>query len=130
MGHRDGLHVRRRDGHRRPHCAGQGHRRLRIRGGRVNDQELMQAIHAKYGEEITQAVQGTPFPAALLAALTANESGLDDAACRFEAKTYSELSLVAIGRKAASNGIGGEDLQKWLQSLSGHAAIAALLNLA
>lgn len=96
----------------------------------MNDQELMAAIHAKYGDWIADACAGTPFPPALLAALTANESGLDEGAARFEKNVYIELSLVAVGRKPAANGIGGQDLQKYLEGLTAQAAVLAVMNLA
>ena len=64
------------------------------------DKQLMTAIEAKYGEFIADAVKGTPFPAALVAALVANETGLNESATRFESEPFYEISFVLIGRKA------------------------------
>lgn len=80
----------------------------------MTDAQLMLAIKVKYGEWIDTAVEGTPFRASLVAALVANESGLDDAAQRLEPAVLSALTLVLIGRKANFGSIGGQDLKKWL----------------
>lgn len=96
----------------------------------MTDQELMGAIQHKYGEWIDEACRGTAFPSALLAALVANETGLEEGATRFEPGVYQDLSLVAIGRRAAFGEIGGADLQKYLHGLTAQAAILAVFNLA
>lgn len=96
----------------------------------MTDPQLMAAIKAKYGEWIDEGCRGTQFPPALVAALVANETGLDEGAARFEPSVYQDLSFVAVGRRPALNGIGGEDLQKYLDGLTAQAAVLALMNLA
>lgn len=93
--------------------------------------ELMTQIKSKYATSINAAVQGTPFPPALLAALTANESGLDEGATRLEPAVYIDLSLVLTGRRAQFNEIGAADLKTYLGDIANPAtAVLALLNLA
>lgn len=94
------------------------------------DQQLMEGIKAKYGAAIAQAVAGTPYPAALLAALTANEGALDENASRLEPKVLGDLALTVTGTKAAYGSIGALDLQNYLAELMGKDAILALRNLA
>lgn len=96
----------------------------------MTDPELMAAIHSKYGSWINQAAEGTPFPPALLAALTANESGLDESAARFEPSAYESLSFVVIGKKAEYQGIGALDLTKYLENLTPPATVLSMVNLA
>jgi len=84
----------------------------------VTDQELMAAIKAKYGSFIDEAIEGTPFPAALVAALVANESGLNEGATRFEPKVAGALILLATGVKANYGSIGAQDLLDWLGQIS------------
>lgn len=84
----------------------------------MTDAELMQAIRAKYGAFIDAAVKGTPFPAALVAALVANESGLNEQAARFEHKVLGDLAQVIIGHKAAYGSIGAQDLTDWIAGVN------------
>jgi len=84
----------------------------------MTDPELMAAIREKYGSFIDAAVAGTPFPASLVAALVANESGLNEAAARFEPAVFGELAFVLTGRKAAFGSIGAQDLGEWLGRVS------------
>ena len=84
----------------------------------MTDPELMAAIREKYGSFIDAAVEGTPFPASLLAALVANESGLNESAARFEPAVFGELAFVLTGRKAAFGSIGAQDLGEWLGRVS------------
>lgn len=84
----------------------------------MTDAELMQGIRTKYGAFIADAVAGTPFPAALLAALVANESGLNEQAARFEPKVLGDLALVLIGRKAAFGALGAQDIGNWLAGVN------------
>lgn len=84
----------------------------------MTDAELMQAIRAKYGAFIDEAVKGTPFPAALVAALVANESGLNEQAARFEHKVLGDLAQVIIGHKAAYGSIGAQDLTDWIAGVN------------
>jgi hypothetical protein len=74
------------------------------------EQELMAKIKTTCGPWIDAAVEGTTYPPALLAALTANESGGDLKAQRFEAKVFGQLAQVLVGHKANFGAIGGEDL--------------------
>ena len=78
------------------------------------DEQLMQAIEAKYGGYIAEAVAGTPFPAALLAALVANESGLNEQAARFEHSVVGDLLLVLVDRKPNFGSITKAKLIDWI----------------
>jgi len=66
----------------------------------MTDAELMGAIAAKYGDAITAATAGTSWPPEFLAALTANESGLDPTESRFEPTVAGSLLMLLIGRRA------------------------------
>jgi hypothetical protein len=95
------------------------------------EESLMGQIHEKYGAEIERAVAGSPFPPALLAALTANEEGLDPNRSRLEPGVYVDLSLVLVGRLAEYDGIGAADLGVYLGDvIAPKSAMLALLNLA
>lgn len=96
----------------------------------MTDPQLMAAIHSKYGSWINQASAGTRFPPALLAALTANESGLDEGAARFEPGVYESLSFVVIGKRPEYEGIGALDLTKYLENLTPAATVLSMVNLA
>jgi hypothetical protein len=103
----------------------------------VNDQQLMEGIRAKYGAFIAAAVKGTAYPAAFVAALVANESGLDEQASRFEPGDFWQLAFVLIGRSAAHDraafgSIGGEDLKAWIgrNPQLAEQSVLALANLA
>ena len=74
------------------------------------EQELMTKIKTDCGPWIKDAIDGTPFPAELLAAITANESDGDPTKQRFEAKVFGQLAQVLVGQKANYGAIGGEDL--------------------
>jgi hypothetical protein len=78
------------------------------------DQELMAKIKATCGEFINEAVAGMPYPPALLAALTANESGGDPNVQRLEPKVLADLSLTLVGKKANYGSIGADDLREWM----------------
>jgi hypothetical protein len=98
------------------------------------DEVLLDQIRIKYGRFIDRAVAGTLFPAGLLAALVANEAGLDENAQRFEPGDFWQLAFVAIGKKAAHDrpsfgAIGRQDLTGYL-TLAGVGAIAQLVDLA
>lgn len=98
------------------------------------DEVLLDQIRIKYGRFIDRAVAGTPFPAGLLAALVADEAGLDENAQRFEPNDFWQLAFVAIGKKAAHDrpsfgAIGRQDLTGYL-TLAGIGAIAQLADLA
>lgn len=79
------------------------------------EQELMAKIKTTCGPWIDAAVEGTPYPATLLAALTANESGGDPAVTRFEPAVLGQLALTVIGRKANFGALGGEDIGTYVR---------------
>ncbi len=58
----------------------------------MTDQQLMQAIKSKWGEDISAAVSASSLPASFLAALIANESGGNDQATRYEPAVFSRLA--------------------------------------
>jgi hypothetical protein len=95
------------------------------------DGQLMQDIRAKYGRYMVDAVKNTLFPESLLAALVANESGLNENASRFEPGILADLTLVLVGRKAAYGSIGAEDLKGYFpNSLLPDQYARSLMNLA
>lgn len=99
------------------------------------DEILLDQIRIKYGADIAAATHGTPFPPAVLAALTANESGLDEAASRFEPSDFWQLAFVSVGLKAAHDrpafgSIRTQDLQNYLGRYTDRGVISALISLA
>ena len=99
------------------------------------DEVLLDQIRIKYGRFIDRAVAGTPFPAGLVAALVANEAGLDENKTRFEPNDFWQLAFVAVGRKAAHDrpafgAIGRQDLMVVLSPKVGVGAIGVLIDLA
>ena len=66
----------------------------------MTDAEMMQQIKTHLGDYIAGAVEGTPFPASLVAAIVANESGGNAAASRFEPVVFGELARVIAGQKS------------------------------
>jgi len=77
------------------------------------EQQLMAKIKSECGDWIREAIAGTPYPEAFLAALTANESGGDTAAARFELRVFYELAFVILGRKANLGSTRAQDLLAW-----------------
>jgi hypothetical protein len=77
------------------------------------EQQLMQKIKSECGDFIAAVVQNTPYPPALLAALTANESGGNAAASRFEPAVFGDLAHVVTAAKAGYGSIGRADLLAW-----------------
>ena len=75
------------------------------------EQELMLRVRTICGAAIEEAVRNTPYPPALLAALTANESGGNLAATRFESGVLGQLAQVIVGHRANFGSIGAEDLK-------------------
>jgi hypothetical protein len=65
----------------------------------VNDAQLMQKIRNEMGDYIAGAVEGTPFPPALVAALVANESSGQANLQRFEPAVFAELARVITLQK-------------------------------
>lgn len=99
----------------------------------MTDAELMAAIREKYGSLITDSTAAPaafPISAAFVAALVANESGLNEQASRFEQNVLAQLSLVVIGRKDAFGSITIDDLDKYIPaSFSFAHAMLAMVNL-
>jgi hypothetical protein len=110
---------------------------------KMTDQEMMLKISLMMGEEIREAIAGTPFSESFVAALVANESGGDVYATRFESSVFTSLAAVLIAHKPSFGSIGAQDLMKacWpesqVNSHTGHQpvwgfqqALLALVNLA
>jgi len=74
------------------------------------EQLLMQKVKSVCGDYIDEAVKSSEVPDTFLAALTANESGGDPAAMRFEPQIFQKLAFLAIGRIANFGSIGKQDL--------------------
>jgi hypothetical protein len=95
------------------------------------DQQLMQKVKEVYGSFIDAAVDGTPYPAAFLAALAANESSGDPAVARFEPAVFWQLSFTLINRKQNFGAIKPDDLAHYLAAPEDpRTAVLALVNLA
>lgn len=76
----------------------------------IEDERLLSAIREKYSAYIDSACRGSGFPASLLAALTANETGIDPTKSRFESNVFVDLAQVLAGKKANFGSIGAEDI--------------------
>lgn len=100
------------------------------------DQVLMAHVKDVCGSFIVEAVKSTPYPPALLAAITANETGGDATKTRFEAAVFGKLAKVMLSLEAAHpamyGSIGAQDLYKWVVSPSRKFAdsLLSLVNLA
>lgn len=81
------------------------------------EETLAKHVHDVCGPWIDEAVAGTPYPASLLGALSANESGGDPAKSRFEPAIFGKLARVIVGHDAAHEAhfgsIGAQDLKAW-----------------
>jgi hypothetical protein len=75
-----------------------------------SDQELMSRITSDWGAIIAQACHLSSVPPEFLAALTANESGGDPNATRFELSIYQRLRAVHEGRASQFWNITGNAL--------------------
>lgn len=78
------------------------------------EQKLLSDIREKYSAYIEPACKGTVFPASLLAALTANETGLDPTKTRFESSVFVDLAQVLAGTKANFGSIGADDISGYI----------------
>lgn len=78
------------------------------------EEKLLSDIREKYSAYIEPACKATVFPASLLAALTANETGLDDKKNRFESSVFVDLAQVLAGKKANFGSIGSIDIEAFL----------------
>lgn len=97
---------------------------------------LIEGIRARYSSFIDPACRSTAFPPALLAALVANETGLDGSQTRFEPQVFDQLADVFVGRRSSFGSIGAKDLADFVSSsVAGNVnvaqrAIRVLMNLA
>lgn len=80
----------------------------------IEEQSLMASIREKYSPSILPACQATPFPASLLAGLTANETGISPEKKRFESSVFVDLGNVLAGKVGAFGSIGAQDLEKFI----------------
>lgn len=69
------------------------------------EDKLMLRLRASYDEHLAEATRDRAIVPDFLAALTANESGGDPRARRFEAGVYRRLKEVAAGRLAGYGGV-------------------------
>lgn len=81
------------------------------------DQELMLRVRNACGSYINAATEATPYPAAFLAALTANETGGILGKTRFEPTIFGKFGQIIVGHEAGHEAtygsIGALDLLKW-----------------
>jgi hypothetical protein len=94
------------------------------------DEQLMRSVKLQMAPFIRPAIEGTPYPESLLAALVGNESGGNLAAGRFEPQVFWELSFTLIGRKGSFGSITAEQLKQYVGAAEPDKAVAALVNLA
>jgi hypothetical protein len=84
---------------------------------------LVRRVFARCDGFIQEACHSSSVPADFLGALTANESGGDPAAVRFEPSVYRHLKAVAAGERPHYGGIGvealGEELAEVLHPKTG-----------
>ncbi len=98
------------------------------RGFRVKEErELMRRIRGTCGRQIEEATQGDMMRAALLAAITANESGGNGLVYRFEPSTYCRLHSLLKGEDEDVEGITREQFENFLNGAKAEAARVALL---
>lgn len=81
------------------------------------EETLMARVRDACGAAIAAAVKSTPYPASLLAALTANESGGDATKTRFEPSIFAKFGQIVValeaGHETNYGAIGAQDLVKW-----------------
>lgn len=81
------------------------------------DQELMLRVRNACGSYIDAASESTSYPAAFLAALTANETGGILGKTRFEPTIFGKFGQIIVGHEAGHEAtygsIGALDLLKW-----------------
>jgi len=75
---------------------------------------LVQRVFMRCDEFIQEACRSSSVPAEFLGALTANESGGNPTAVRFEPSVYRHLKAVAAGERPRYDGIGAETLSREL----------------
>ena len=78
---------------------------------------LMRKVHARCGAVIREAGKYSSVPPEFLAALTANESGANPRATRFEPAVYRHLKAVALGKFPAYGGIRRESLDAEIEEM-------------
>ncbi len=78
------------------------------------ERRLVQKVFTRCDEFIQEACHSSSVPAEFLGALTANESGGNSAAVRFEPSVYRHLKAVAAGERPRYGGIDAEALCKEL----------------
>jgi hypothetical protein len=87
---------------------------------------LMTSIRTKWGGTIAEACKSSTVPESFLAALTANESGGNPDAKRFEHGVLTSLWDVLAGRKAAYGSLGRSDIVNFIATQPvGPALVAA-----
>ena len=74
------------------------------------EHRLVRRVFTRCDEFIQEACRSSSVPVEFLGALTANESGGDSAAVRFEPSVYRHLKAVAAGERPRYGGIGAEAL--------------------
>ena len=86
--------------------------RIYPRGAARSEAEfrLVQRVFSRCNEYIQEACRASSVPAGFLGALTANESGGNSAAVRFEPSVYRHLKAVAEGESPRYGGIDAEAL--------------------
>lgn len=76
------------------------------------ESSLMRKIFRRCHRAIVAASEGTPLPPEFLVALTANESGGNPRASRFEPGVFAHLMAVASGKAAAYGSISFAELEQ------------------
>jgi len=79
-----------------------------------SERRLVRRVFTRCDEFIQEACRSSSVPAEFLGALTANESGGNPAAVRFEPSVYRHLKAVAAGERPRYGGIDAETLYQEL----------------
>jgi len=85
--------------------------------GASAERRLLLRVFERCHHHLLEACKYSSVPPEFLAALTANESGADPKAVRFEPAVYRHLRAVADGRNPTYGGIGPKDLAAEVQEM-------------
>jgi len=83
---------------------------IRMTAQNTETVSLMRTIRDRFRAQMRAASAGTPIPESFFAALTANESGGDVNASRYEAYELAQFALVLCGKRDSYQGITASQL--------------------
>lgn len=84
----------------------------------MTDQELMTKIHSQLHAILERACRASSVPEPFLAAITANESGGDPKASRFEPAVFAKIGMAALGLKTFTDPSLSRDISQaeWIET--------------